>query len=104
MASNVLSFVLLGLAPLLFLVALAVRQGGQARALNLVDYSKVSNPDALNRWAGNRLLTLPVVSAALGLVALKRPELAFALFFVLVVAVVGVTAWVAAGLSRFQRH
>jgi len=104
MASKVLSFVLLGLAPLLLLVALAVRQGGQARSLNLVDYSRVENPAALHRWAGNRLLALPILSATLGAAALKQPDLAFALFFGALVAVAAVVAWVAAGVTRFQRH
>ena len=104
MASSILSFVLLGLAPLLLLVAFAVRQGGQARSLNLVDYSRVESPAALNRWAGNRLLVLPIVTATLGAVALKRPDLAVELFFGALVAVVAVVAWVAAGVSRFQQH
>jgi hypothetical protein len=71
--------------------------------LNLVDYSKVSNPDALNRWAGNRLLALPFLSAVLGVVALKRPELVIALFIAFMASVVAVTAWIAGGVSKFQR-
>jgi len=32
---------------------------------NIVDYSRVENPAALNRWAGNRVIVLAFVAALL---------------------------------------
>ena len=90
-------------AGILLIAALAVRFAGTNRILNIVDYARVTDIPALHRWAGNRLLLLPLVSAAIGLASLRHPALALPLIIVLVMAVLGVVMWIAAGSGKFSR-
>lgn len=87
--------------PILLAAALAVRFAGTSRILNIVDYSRVADPAALHRWAGNRLLLLPAVSAGLGFAGLEYPPLAIPLVIVFVMMVLGMAGWIAAGSGRF---
>jgi len=89
-------------APILLVVALAVRFAGTSPILNVVDYSSVGDITGLHRWAGNRLLVLPVVSLVLGIVSLKFPALALPSVFIFVAAVFGVCIWLASGASKFN--
>ena len=91
-------------AAILLIAALAVRFAGTNRILNIVDYARVADIPALHRWAGNRLLLLPLVSAAIGLAGLRYPALAIPLIAGLVMAVLGVVMWIAAGSGKFGRY
>ena len=86
---------------ILLVVALAVRFAGNAHILNVVNYAQVADVAALHRWAGNKLLVLPLLSVVIGLVSLRSPSLAFPLVFVLATAIVAVAIWVAVGSARF---
>ena len=98
----ILAIIQLALVPILLAVALGVRFVGSARALNVVDYARVADPVALHRWAGNRLLLLPVASMPAGLASWHWP--AWALLFaggaVLAALLVGIR--IALGAERFQ--
>src|SRR5690606_1977614 len=72
----VLAIVQFALVPILLAVALAVRFAGTSKPLNVVDYARVSDPVALHRWAGNRLLLLPVVFLVGGYTSYRFPGLA----------------------------
>jgi|GEM_PF-3771295 len=69
-----LAVLALGITPVLFIAALAVRFGGKAPVLNFVDYSAYKNPAALNKKVGNILLLLPLLSFITGSVTLAFPE------------------------------
>jgi hypothetical protein len=91
------------LAPLVFVIALAVRFGGDSRPLNVVDYSQISDIPSFNRWAGNRLLFLANVAIALGVIALREPARAAPLLILFMFAFLGIVYWIMIGASRFQR-
>ena len=88
--------------PVLLVAGLAVRFGGTSRVLNLVDYSQISDIPALNRWAGNRLLLLPVASLMLAVLCLRDPSASAAALAAFVMVIVGVVIWIAVGSSRFK--
>jgi hypothetical protein len=76
---------------------------GRAQRLANIDYSRVADPAALNRWAGLRMLVLPVVSllnAALAGFALVPGVWLWCAF---VAAVATVVLWTVLGARRFQR-
>src|SRR5690606_18312040 len=75
----VLAIVQFALVPILLAVALAVRFAGVSKPLNVVDYARVSDPVALHRWAGNRLLLLPVAFLVGGYTSHRVPGLALLL-------------------------
>ena len=90
-------------AGILLIAALAVRFAGMNRILNIVDYARVNDIEELHRWAGNRLLLLPLVSVAIGALSQRNPALAIPLIIVLVMAVMGMVMWIAAGSGKFSR-
>jgi hypothetical protein len=89
-------------APILLVVALAVRFAGNARILNTIDYSRIAHPAALHRWAGNRLLLLPLFSVVIGLLCFHFSPLTVPLMIAFAVGVIAVAIWVAAGSARFS--
>ena len=90
------------LAGLMAAVASAVRFAGASQPLNIVDYSRVDDPPALHRWAGNRLFLVPVVFAASGLFSMQRPSWALPLLFCSLIVCLGVLVWLAVGVARFH--
>lgn len=98
----VLAIVQFALVPILLVVALAVRFAGGAKPLNVVDYARVSDPVALHRWAGNRLLVLPLLFLVGGYISYAFPTLALLILGAATVACLCVVAWLAVAAERFQ--
>ena len=69
----VLSILLIVAGSILAAVALAVRFAGGNAILSGIRPGDVPDMAKLNRWAGNRLLVLPVVSLAFGVAGLRDP-------------------------------
>ena len=97
-----MSVAILIAAPLLLLIALAVRFAGSAKILNVVDYSKVRDAQALHVWAGNRLILLALTTAALGGAFLASPTFSFLYLAGFIVVVLLVVIWLAVGASKFR--
>lgn len=77
---------------------------GSARRLANVDYDRVTDPAALNRWAARRFLLLPAISllnAALSLTGRVSDTL---LWVAWTVTILVVTTWLAIGARRWQTH
>lgn len=91
------------LTPLVLVIALAVRFGGNSRPLNVVDYAQISDIPSFNRWAGNRLLLLAGVAIALSVIAVRDPSRAPTLLILFMFAFLGVVYWVMIAASRFQK-
>jgi len=83
-------------------VALAIRFAGRSRPLNVVDYARVTDPPALHRWAGNRLLLLPAMLLLSGLASLHRPGLCAILAGGVAVLIPVLATWLALGAEKFQ--
>ncbi len=98
----ILAIVQFVLVPILLVVALAVRFAGTSKPLNVVDYARVSDPVALHRWAGNRLLLLPVVFLVGSYTSYRFPALALLILGVATVVCLCVAVWRALGAERFQ--
>ena len=98
----VLAIVQFALVPILLAVALAVRFAGTSKPLNVVDYTRVSDPVALHRWAGNRLLLLPLVFCLTGLLSFRNPGLALLLFGAATIMSLCLAVWLALGAEKFQ--
>jgi len=98
----ILVIVQFALVPILLAVALAVRFAGTSKPLNVVDYTRVSDPVALHRWAGNRLLLLPFAFLLGGYTSYRLPGLALLLLGGATVACLFVAVWLALGAERFQ--
>ncbi|KGM52341.1 hypothetical protein N792_04370 [Lysobacter concretionis Ko07 = DSM 16239] len=96
-----LAIVQLLLVPILLGVGLAVRFAGSSRPLNVVNYANVKDAAALHRWAGNRLLLLPVGFLISGLVSLREPGLSALLFGIMVAAILIVGIWLTLGAEKF---
>lgn len=96
------SILLLVVTPILLVAALAVRFAGNRRVLNSIDYSSNTDLVGLNRWAGNRLFALPVVSFLFGAASLSRPALAIVGCGTVALVGVLVMVWIAVGSDRFQ--
>jgi hypothetical protein len=88
---------LIMMIPVLSIVALAVRFGGGSRPLNVVDYAQIQDVAAYNRWAGNRLLLLPLLALIFTIVAAQRHALAVPLLIFLFGAILVVLFWVVIG-------
>ncbi|WP_152619981.1 hypothetical protein [Lysobacter sp. A03] len=97
-----LAIVQLLLVPVLLVVALATRFAGTSKPLNIVDYSRVSDAPALHRWAGNRLLVLPLGFCISGAISLLEPTVSLPMFVIMTLAILGVGIWIALGAERFQ--
>ena len=102
--SALIAIVQCALAPVLLVVALAVRHAGASRPLNGVDYARIAQPDRLHRWAGNRLLLLPLACAASGVVSWRIPAAAWVCLGLACVACLWVAVWITLGAERFQRE
>jgi hypothetical protein len=89
--------------PILLAIALAVRFAGTSKILNIVDYARVSNIPDLHRWAGNRLLVLPLISSSLGVLSFYQPNYSIICFVLFVVSVISVVIWLAISSSQFTR-
>ena len=98
----ILAIVQFALVPLLLLVALSVRFAGASRPLNVVDYALVRDPLALHRWAGNRLLILPVAFLIGGYASYRFPSIALLAFGAATVTCLVTAVWLALGAERFQ--
>lgn len=102
---TLLAIVQLVAVPILLAVALALRFGGrQVRALDQVDYARVADPAALHRWAGNRMLLLPVVFLATGLLSFQRPDWSLPLLLLATLITVVIGMLVSLGSERFQQR
>lgn len=98
-----LAVIQFALVPVLLAVAVAIRSAGQAKPLNVVDYARVADPAALHRWAGNRLLLLPVAWLASGMASWQFPALALLFLGGATLACLCVAVWIALGVERFAR-
>lgn len=72
-ALTIFSVLLLGITPLLLVVALAVRFAKRAPVLSNVPYDNVSDREALHRRVGNKLFALPIASLLCGGLGLYDP-------------------------------
>ncbi len=97
-----LAIVQLLLVPVLLGIALAIRFAETSTSLNGVDYGRVKDPSTLHRWAGNRLLFLPLGYAISGAASLLQPSVALLSFMAMALAVLGVAIWVTLGAESFQ--
>ena len=98
----IFSILLLLVTPILFVAALSVRFAGDRRVLNSIDYSTIIDPAALNRWAGNRLILLPVLSLSFGVLSLNRQPLSIIGCGVVALAGLLVVVWIGAGSDKFR--
>ena len=98
----VLSVLLLVAGALLGVFALAVRFAGNTAILSGIREGDVPDMAALNRWAGNRLMLLPVVALGFGAAGLREPLYGLAGLFVLLVAGFGIIGWLLLGAERFR--
>lgn len=98
----IVGVVLLLSVPILLMIALGVRFGGTNRVLNCIDPERISDMRGANRWAGNRLLTLPACAACGGVLSLQYTT--FAVIALPTSLLVGgfVMAWVMTGVERFH--
>ena len=96
-----LAIIQLLLVPILLVVALATRFAGKSKPLNIVDYNRVLDAPALHRWAGNRLLVLPLGFCASGVISLQQPSASLVLFAIMTLALLGVGIWITIGAERF---
>ena len=97
-----LAIVQIIIAPILLAVALAVRFAGKSTPLNVVDYARVTDPEALHQWAGARLLVLPATFLVGGLASYSQPALAPLFLGIAILVCLGVAAWLVLGAERFQ--
>lgn len=100
--SAILAIIQLSMVPILLAVALAVRFAGASKPLNFVDYARVTDPFALHRWAGTRLLLLPTAFLICGLASLRIPGLVLLFLGIATVICLCVAVWLALGAERFQ--
>ena len=98
----IFGILLLVITPILLVAALAVRFAGNRRVLNSIDYSSITDLAGLNRWAGNRLSALPLVSFLFGATSLSHPALSIIGCGSAVLVGVLVVVWIAVGSDRFQ--
>ena len=98
----IFGIVLLLVTPILLMVALAVRFAGNRPVLNSIDHSTIIDVAGLNRWAGNRLFLLPILSLAFGSLSLGRPALGIIGGGILVLAGILVMVRILAGSDRFR--
>lgn len=89
--------------PILLVVALGARFGGNSTVLNFVDYTTVRDKALLNRWAGNRLIFLPVLAAISGTAALRYPTMGIPLIIGFFFSFLIVVFWIAVGSGKFTR-
>lgn len=93
---------LLMVSPVLLLAALVVRFAGGGKVLNSIDYASVVDPKGLHRWAGNRLLLLPLTSLTLGCVSLWRPTLGLICCCATILLSILLWVWIAVGSDTFR--
>ena len=98
----VLSILLIVAGSVLAALALAVRFAGHNAILSGVRPGDVSNMAELNRWAGNRLLVLPVVSLAFGVAGLRDPIYGLVGVGALVILGFATVMWLMLGTERFR--
>lgn len=92
------------LVPILLAVALAIRTARHSRPLNIVDYTRVTDPVALHQWAGNRLFLLPAAFLASGMASYRYPALAMLFLGGATIACLFLAVWLAVGAEKFQRE
>ena len=100
--STLLAVLQLAMVPLLLAVALAVRFAGEAEVMTGVDYARVDQPAALHRWAGLRLMLLPLVFLTTGVLSWQAGGLALVLLGLGIAAGLVVAVWVMLGAEKFQ--
>lgn len=100
--STLLAVLQLAMVPLLLAVALAVRFAGKAAVMTGVDYTRVDQPAALHRWAGRRLMLLPLVFLITGVLSWQAGGLALVLLGLGIAAGLVVAVWVMLGAEKFQ--
>jgi len=98
----IISVVLLMFAGITLVAALAVRFSGKDSILSGIDTQNMSNMAAVNRYAGNRLLLVPLVAFPLGFAGLKTPIIGLIGGFVVALTFISVFIWVAIGVERFK--
>jgi hypothetical protein len=97
-----LAIFLLFIGGVLAIAAFAVRFGGNTTVLTGLQPQAIHDMAALNRWAGNRLLLLPVAAFGFGIAGLRQPIYAVVGLAVLVVLGFAVIAWLMLGAERFR--
>ena len=98
----VLSILLIVAGSILAVLALAVRFAGGNAILSGVQPGDVPDMAELNRWAGNRLFILPVVSLAFGVAGLRDPVYGLIGVGVLVIVGFATIMWLMLGTDRFR--
>lgn len=98
----IFAVLLLIASGILAAAALAVRFAGNTAVLAGVDLSNVRDMTLLNRWAGNRLLLLPLVALGFGGAGLSRPALGLVGLGVLLVLGIVVIVWIMVGADKFR--
>jgi hypothetical protein len=98
----ILSVGLLLFAGVALVIGLAVRFSGRHPVLSGVDATRITDMAALNRYAGHRLLLVPLVAFPLGIAGLERPLVGLFGGFVVALVLIGVVIWIAVGIERFR--
>ena len=97
-----ISVVLLLFSGLMLVIGLAVRFSGRSTVFIVHEPEKVKDMAALNRYAGNRLLLVPLVGFPFGVQGLEAPVVGLLGGFVTGLALVAVLIWVSVGVERFK--
>lgn len=94
--------VFLGIALLLFALAVLLYAASDRKLLNFVDYSAAQTVARINRYAAARLLLPVAVNAGCAWTAAMWPQLAVPLLFLTPLSILGAVVWIAAGVSRLN--
>lgn len=98
----IFSIVLLIAGVILAIAALAVRFAGNTPILAGVDVTRVQDMAGLNRWAGDRLLLLPIVALGFGIAGVWRPVIGLVGAGFVVLVGIAVVVWILVGAERFH--
>jgi hypothetical protein len=98
---SVIGALVLATTPVAILIWAAVRFAGSTSVLNFLESDRVRDMAAVNRWVGNRLLLLPIGMAVAGWMGLHSPLAAMLSLPALALLLIGVLAWVMAGVRKF---
>ena len=96
-----ISLLLTFLTPFLLLAAVAVGFAGANPILVNADYARVSDPAALNRWAGWCLLPLPVIAGSFAALGWHKPVFGLVGLLVLFLASLVAMIVMLSGIEKF---
>ncbi len=93
----IVSVALLGLSPILMLLAVGVLTAKGRSPLSFVDSAAMENPAAFNKRAGRRLMALPAAAFLLGIVGMQRPDLSMVCLVGFLLALLATVGWILVG-------